>query len=293
MIMSDRMSNHLSDEQILSLIDGETPADWAVAEKQHLASCPDCRARQLYLRSSLEEMVVLLDQASDATLPDGVGARAQLKAQMQHASRPQRQSWLRRLESALYSQQPGLLYAQLAIIVLAVCLITWRGVTVVNGLSADRNEATFEPNHVLTPGATRPVTLGEICPLDDDDLDPEVTPSKRQAVFDAYGIKSKPAGNDYQVDYLINPQLGGTDDIRNLWPEPYGSVWNARAKDSLEKRLHQMVCQRQIDLESAQRDIASDWIAAYKKYFHSKTPVTSSAALLSGPPAFPDSTPDK
>jgi hypothetical protein len=126
---------------------------------------------------------------------------------------------------------------------------------------------------MLTPGATRPVTLADICPLNDDDLDPDVAPSKRKAVFDAYGIPPRASGQDYQVDYLINPQLGGTDDIRNLWPEPYTTVWNARAKDTLEKRLHQMVCERQIDLESAQRDIASDWIAAYKKYFRSEKPV--------------------
>jgi hypothetical protein len=196
-----------------------------------------------------------------------------LKAQMQHASQPKREGWLRRLELAFQRQPHALLYAELAVMVLAVCLITWRGVRSVEELSAGRIEATLEPNHALTPGVTRPVTLADICPLNDDDLDPDVEPSKRQAVFDAYGIKSKATGKDYQVDYLINPQLGGTDDIKNLWPEPYSSMWNAHAKDRLEKRLHQMVCERQIDLESAQRDIATDWIAAYKKYFHSEKPV--------------------
>ena len=267
--MSKQESNHLTDEQIVRLIDGETPAHQAGAEKQHLAVCQGCQARQLYLQSFLAEMITLLNPALDAPLLDGAPARAQLKAQMDHASRPTSTGGLRRLEIALFHQPQGLLYAELAIIVLAVCLITWRGVRSVDGLS----EATLEPNHVLTPGATRPVTLAEICPLNDDDLDPDVEPSKRQTVFEAYGLKSKVRGKDYQVDYLINPQLGGTNDIKNLWPEPYSNVWNARAKDTLERRLHQMVCERQIDLQSAQREIAADWIAAYKKYFHAERPV--------------------
>jgi hypothetical protein len=61
--------------------------------------------------------------------------------------------------------------------------------------------------------------------------------------------------------------LGGVDDIHNLWPQPYRvPTWNARAKDALEERLHQLVCARRLDLPTAQREIATDWIAAYKKY---------------------------
>ena len=273
MTMRDRMTNHLSDEQILCLIDGETAAQKAAAENEHLAGCPACRARQLYLQSSLADMVALLNPAPDTSLPDGANARARLKAQLRTASQAKPKGWLQRLEAAMYHQPRIRLYAELAGMVLVVCFVTWRGVTSARELSAGQTEAMLIPNHVLTPGATRPVTLAEICPLDDADLDPDVAPSKRQAVFDAYGIKPKTTSKEYQVDYLINPQLGGTDDIRNLWPEPYTAIWNARAKDTLERRLHQMVCERQIDLESAQRDIASDWIAAYKKYFHSQKPV--------------------
>ena len=78
----------------------------------------------------------------------------------------------------------------------------------------------------------------------------------------------------YEVDYLITPELGGADDIRNLWPEPYSAtVWNAHVKDALEDRLHQMVCTGQIDLATAQHDIATDWISAYKRYFHTERPL--------------------
>jgi hypothetical protein len=37
-------------------------------------------------------------------------------------------------------------------------------------------------------------------------------------------------------------------------------------KDRLEERLHELVCAGKLDLPTAQRDIAVNWIDAYKKY---------------------------
>jgi hypothetical protein len=50
-------------------------------------------------------------------------------------------------------------------------------------------------------------------------------------------------------------------------------VWNARVKDELEDRLRQMVCDGSLDLTEAQREIATNWIAAYKKYFRTDRPL--------------------
>jgi hypothetical protein len=99
----------------------------------------------------------------------------------------------------------------------------------------------------------------------------------RQKVFQEYGIMNARA-NDYEIDYLIAPGLGGAEDLHNLWPQPYTShTWNASVKDALEERLHQLVCSGNLDLRAAQHDIATDWIAAYKKYFHSETPLSQSS----------------
>ncbi len=98
----------------------------------------------------------------------------------------------------------------------------------------------------------------------------EVSPSQREKVFEEYGIPSARSA-EYEVDYLITPGLGGDDDIRNLWPEPYHSAtWNAHVKDALEERLHEMVCSDQLDLAEAQKAIATDWIAAYRKYVNAR-----------------------
>jgi hypothetical protein len=37
-------------------------------------------------------------------------------------------------------------------------------------------------------------------------------------------------------------------------------------KDALERKLHNLVCAGELDLKTAQREIASNWIEAYKKY---------------------------
>jgi hypothetical protein len=131
------------------------------------------------------------------------------------------------------------------------------------------------PNRGLTPGATREVTINEVCSVQQEQVVGDVSVSLRQRVFEEYGMaNARP--EDYEIDYLIAPRLGGIEDIRNLWPEPYRNrVWNARVKDALEERLHEMVCNGQLDLHTAQHDIATDWIAAYKKYFHSNKPLSS------------------
>jgi hypothetical protein len=44
-------------------------------------------------------------------------------------------------------------------------------------------------------------------------------------------------------------------------------------KDALEDRLREMVCDGTLDLSEAQREIAGNWIGAYKKYFHTDRPL--------------------
>jgi hypothetical protein len=69
-------------------------------------------------------------------------------------------------------------------------------------------------------------------------------------------------------DHLISLELGGSNDIQNLWPESYRTEpWNAHVKDRLEDRLNDLVCAGRLGLADAQRSIATDWIAAYRRYF--------------------------
>src|ERR1700736_4831532 len=56
------------------------------------------------------------------------------------------------------------------------------------------------------------------------------------------------------------------------------SPWNAQVKDRLENRLHELVCSGQIDLKTAQQDIAADWIGAYKIYGSPNPPISRLAS---------------
>ena len=70
----------------------------------------------------------------------------------------------------------------------------------------------------------------------------------------------------FEVDHLVSRELGGADDVRNLWPESYVTQpWNAHLKDRLENHLHELLCAKQITLEEARKEITYDWTKTYKK----------------------------
>jgi hypothetical protein len=88
------------------------------------------------------------------------------------------------------------------------------------------------PDRYLIPGLTRPVSISEVCSMPHEEVIREVPNSLRQQIFEEYGVKVTNE-DDYEIDYLIAPGLGGADDIHNLWPEPYKSPeWNAPVKDA-------------------------------------------------------------
>lgn len=81
-----------------------------------------------------------------------------------------------------------------------------------------------------------------------------------------YGYADKNPSN-YEEDHLISLQLGGhPTDRKNLWPQPYNQACGARIKDVLETRLKRLVCDGKLALADAQKAIATNWVAAYKKY---------------------------
>jgi len=71
----------------------------------------------------------------------------------------------------------------------------------------------------------------------------------------------------------LSRELGGADDAKNLWPQPYGSQpWNAVRKDCVETRLHTEVCAGHITLKQAQDAIRFNWTSAYLRYYENPEP---------------------
>ncbi len=134
-------------------------------------------------------------------------------------------------------------------------------------------------NPQMTPGAVLPVTVKDICVPGYTKKVRNVPSSLKKQVYAEYGITSRRPGQ-YEVDHLISLELGGSNSIKNLWPESYVTQpWNAHVKDQLENELHDEICSGKIPLQQAQQEIATDWIGAYKKHFHTNVPLKNAGRV--------------
>jgi hypothetical protein len=274
---------HLSDQELLLAADGEFRSGRSAQVRTHLADCGVCRARMAELEGTITNFARIYRQTLDLKLSSVDGPRALLRAQLAElGGESAAGSWRRFFQFSAATRAAAFVCVALLLGAIVGKFIVERSALRGENAAVIAIEPWAIPNRSLTPGATREVAMNVVCSMAHEEVVREVPDLLRQQVFQEYGIVNARA-EDYEIDYLITPGLGGADDIRNLWPEPYTSTaWNARVKDTLEERLHEMVCAGQLDLSTAQRDIASDWIAAYKKYFHTDRPLAdrSDVAIL-------------
>ena len=128
-----------------------------------------------------------------------------------------------------------------------------------------QERSPYIPNPKLTPGATLKVTKEDLCGPRSKPLDSSIPISLKIKVFDLYRIRND-SPTSYNVDHLIPVSLGGSNSIKNLWPQPLSGEWTYHQKNKLEKRLYKLVCSGEVDLERAQQLISTDWVSAYKTY---------------------------
>lgn len=114
------------------------------------------------------------------------------------------------------------------------------------------------PDHQCTPGTifTR-ATVAQICTPAYTQKVRHVTAATRRRVYASYGETGSHPFPEWEVDHLIPLELGGSNSVRNLWPEH-----RPRAKDHVENELHDRVCGGSMRLVTAQRRIAKDWRTA-------------------------------
>jgi hypothetical protein len=260
--------SHLSDQELLMAVDGELSARDDRRVHSHLNACWDCRTRQQEIEAAIGEFVRIHRRTFDKQIPPADGPRALLKAQIAQLGDKQGGSWLHWFRVMSWRLRWGTFAAACGLAAMSyITLRSWaaRGVGGVVAVAV--------PDPSLTPGAAVLASEKEVC-SQSNTKNKAVPLALQRRVFDEYGIR--PADpTAYEIDYLITPALGGADDIHNIWPQSNGgTVWNAQVKDALEDHLRTLVCDGQLDLGTAQRDIASNWIEAYKKYFHTDRPLT-------------------
>ena len=264
--------SHLSDQDLVLAADGELSSKRSAEIREHLAACWSCRARMSQLERAITDFVEAR-RGLDGELPPVAGPRALLRARLAEARAQETPGFAAVVFGLLRWPVTRILAAVAASLLLLAALglamrTSWPGLR----LFSIGGEAAAAPKARLTPGATVPLTREDVCNGNPSTQAQVLPASLERRVLEEYGVTtSRP--DAYEIDYLITPELGGATNIRNLWPQPYNTAWNARVKDQLEERLHTMVCNGEIDLATAQHEIAVDWIAAYKKYFHTNRPL--------------------
>jgi len=120
------------------------------------------------------------------------------------------------------------------------------------------------PDGACTPGAAiQGVTKDQVCQPGYAKSVRNVSTELKNAVFEEYSITSHPTGT-YEVDHLISLELGGSNDISNLWPEAADPKPGFHEKDKVENYLHDQVCKGSLTLEQAQEEISTNWLQVYQ-----------------------------
>jgi anti-sigma factor RsiW len=270
---------HPSDRDLLLASDGELSGSRVAEIRSHLQACWHCRVRMAKMESTIVDFVQAHAHESKQPFPPAAGPRALLKARLAESAASASPSAWALFRQGFHLRALAYAFALFLVIALGANRLLHRHA---GDASSPVVLARVLPNPQLTPGATRPVALGDLCAAPHDDVVRAVPGALQRQVLSEYGVSNAHAA-DYEVDYLITPGLGGAEDIRNLWPEPHAdATWNSYVKDQLEERLHDMVCSGQLDLATAQAQIATNWIAAYQKYFGTSRSAVRQRAGLTG-----------
>ena len=142
------------------------------------------------------------------------------------------------------------------------------------------------PDPKCTPGAVLTTDTTKVCKAGYTRSIRDVSLSHKQQVFEDYGIPWSLHSN-YEVDHLISLELGGSNDLPNLWPQPSSLPNGSRTKDNFESYLHAQVCGGKIPIQEAQHKMATNWLAYYSDWLQTTT--KASETDLKTPAARPKS----
>jgi hypothetical protein len=112
------------------------------------------------------------------------------------------------------------------------------------------------PDPKKTPGDVyQSVLLDWVCNRETDT--PQLYQRTIIAVFKSYGIPiNSETYKTYRLDYLVPTELGGTNNIKNLWPIKNSDYYKKKA---IERDLFRCACNGLISLKEAQAVLMKDW----------------------------------
>jgi len=85
-------------------------------------------------------------------------------------------------------------------------------------------------DNMITPGAVGTMTAAQLC---DKSFHTgsvrNVSEATKKLACEEYGVESVCDGKHVEIDHLISLELGGSNDIKNLWPQPYNpDPWDVK-----------------------------------------------------------------
>jgi hypothetical protein len=119
------------------------------------------------------------------------------------------------------------------------------------------------PNLTLSPGDVLTTDTSQVCTSGYSSSVRNVPLSEKKQVYAEYGVSYPQPEGAYEVDHLISLELGGSNDIKNLFLEAAEPRPGFHEKDKVENYLHSQVCSGKMTIQEAQKGIVDDW---YKYY---------------------------
>jgi hypothetical protein len=129
--------------------------------------------------------------------------------------------------------------------------------------SAKAGPLNLYPDPKLTPGDVLTTNKDEVCTKGYSKSVRNVPSSEKKQVYAEYHTSYPQPQGANEVDHFISLELGGSNDIKNLWLEPANPTPGFHEKDKVENYLHEQVCSGNMSLEEAQKEIAFDWYSVY------------------------------
>lgn len=127
--------------------------------------------------------------------------------------------------------------------------------------------ATY-PDPKLTPGAYDPnISQANIqqtiCVSGSTKDTRHVSEKTKRQVYEMYDLDYEKLHGKYEVDHFVSLELGGLNDISNLWPQRYLPKPGAREKDVVETHLKRSICAGKLTLDQGRMIVKQDWYRCY------------------------------
>src|SRR5208337_4846249 len=149
--------------------------------------------------------------------------------------------------------------------------------------STKAGAAYVYPDASLTPGAVLTTDASTICTPGYASDVRDVSTATKEQVYAEYGVSYPQPLGAYEVDHFIPLEIGGSNDMQNLWLEPATPTPGFHQKDQFENFEHGQVCNGTISVAEAQSRMVSDWYLYWEEEVEGTTPTTS-LPVQSAPP---------